>query len=138
MRQQALRLMKSICKHMESLGFERASQIFREAMVIAAQLGNHEIVEVIVDTLPLAVYSVDSPSNGEGFLHVAVRNRSEKVFNLLYQTNNHRYNYSNRLDYSGNSILHMAAFLAPPYKLNLVSGAALQMQRELQWFKVIG
>ncbi|KAG8379790.1 hypothetical protein BUALT_Bualt07G0126000 [Buddleja alternifolia] len=39
-------------------------------------------------------------------------------------------------DNSGNSLLHSCATLAPPHKLNLVSGAALQMQRELQWFKM--
>ncbi|KAK3009667.1 hypothetical protein RJ639_013843, partial [Escallonia herrerae] len=39
------------------------------------------------------------------------------------------------IDNSGNTILHLVAQLAPPHKLDLVSGAALQMQRELQWFK---
>ncbi|KAE9446716.1 hypothetical protein C3L33_21389, partial [Rhododendron williamsianum] len=34
------------------------------------------------------------------------------------------------------SMLHLAGQLAPPNKLNLVPGAALQMQRELQWLKV--
>uniref|UniRef100_A0A6N2LA27 PGG domain-containing protein n=1 Tax=Salix viminalis TaxID=40686 RepID=A0A6N2LA27_SALVM len=36
-----------------------------------------------------------------------------------------------------NNILHQAAFLAPSSQLDRVSGAALQMQRELQWYKVI-
>ncbi|KAK4354126.1 hypothetical protein RND71_026320 [Anisodus tanguticus] len=40
-------------------------------------------------------------------------------------------------DSSGNTMLHLAGKLAPQNKLNLVSGPALQMQRELQWFKVI-
>ncbi|KAI3716438.1 hypothetical protein L1987_67315 [Smallanthus sonchifolius] len=31
--------------------------------------------------------------------------------------------------------LHIAAKLAPPHRLNAVTGAALQMQRELQWFQ---
>ena len=34
------------------------------------------------------------------------------------------------------NLLHLAGQLAPIHKLNLVSGAALQMQRELQWFQV--
>ncbi|GKC36713.1 ankyrin repeat-containing domain, PGG domain protein [Tanacetum coccineum] len=33
--------------------------------------------------------------------------------------------------------LHIAAKLAQPHRLNIVTGAALQMQRELQWFKMI-
>ncbi|WMV30590.1 hypothetical protein MTR67_023975 [Solanum verrucosum] len=41
------------------------------------------------------------------------------------------------VDSSGNSILDLAGKLAPPNKLNLVSGPAFQMQRELQWFKEV-
>lgn len=33
-------------------------------------------------------------------------------------------------------MLHLACKLAPTHRLNCVSGAALQMQREIQWFKV--
>ncbi|CAH1448931.1 unnamed protein product [Lactuca virosa] len=41
------------------------------------------------------------------------------------------------LDSSGNNLLHLAARLEPSNKLNLISGAALQIQRELQWFKEV-
>ncbi|KAF6139442.1 hypothetical protein GIB67_026284, partial [Kingdonia uniflora] len=41
------------------------------------------------------------------------------------------------VDKCKNTILHLAAKLAPVSQLNLVSGAALQMQRELQWFKEV-
>ncbi|KAM0040220.1 hypothetical protein Hdeb2414_s0012g00391261 [Helianthus debilis subsp. tardiflorus] len=34
------------------------------------------------------------------------------------------------------NLLYLAAKLVPEDKLNKVTGAALQMQRELQWFKV--
>ncbi|KAL8239943.1 hypothetical protein R6Q59_016510 [Mikania micrantha] len=36
-----------------------------------------------------------------------------------------------------NNLLHLAARLAPENKLNLISGAALQLQQELQWFKEV-
>ncbi|XP_022893907.1 uncharacterized protein LOC111408365 isoform X2 [Olea europaea var. sylvestris] len=36
-----------------------------------------------------------------------------------------------------NNHLHLAAKLSPPPQLEKVSGAALQMQRELQWFKEV-
>lgn len=35
-----------------------------------------------------------------------------------------------------NNLLHYAGQLAPMHKLNLVTGAALQMQQEFQWFEV--
>ncbi|XP_059309226.1 uncharacterized protein LOC132060282 isoform X3 [Lycium ferocissimum] len=46
-------------------------------------------------------------------------------------------NYVANEDTSGNNILHMAGKLAPLGRLNLISGAALQMQRELQWFQEV-
>ncbi|RZC51389.1 hypothetical protein C5167_019808 [Papaver somniferum] len=39
------------------------------------------------------------------------------------------------MDNNDNTILHHAAKLAPSAKLNMISGVALQIQRELQWFK---
>lgn len=40
-------------------------------------------------------------------------------------------------NYNGENALHLAAKLAPYHRLRTVTGAALQMQRELLWFKVI-
>ncbi|KAD6454933.1 hypothetical protein E3N88_09639 [Mikania micrantha] len=37
----------------------------------------------------------------------------------------------------GNNLLHLVARLAPSNKLNPISGAALQLQFELQWFKEV-
>ncbi|KAG6390658.1 hypothetical protein SASPL_148396 [Salvia splendens] len=133
MREHALRLVKCLCNHMESLEFRYATIISTETILTAAQSGNHNIVEEIVETFPLAILSTNS--SGQNFLHLAVKNRCDKVFNLMYQTSNYKFNYSDKLDKDGNSILHFAARLAPTHKLNLVSGAALQMQRELQWFQ---
>ncbi|XP_031110024.1 uncharacterized protein LOC116014157 [Ipomoea triloba] len=64
-------------------------------------------------------------------------NRSENVFNFVCGTSLLRTNLMDYLDTNCNSVLHLAGKLAPPHKLNLVSGAALQMQRELQWFKEV-
>lgn len=41
------------------------------------------------------------------------------------------------MDNFSNNILRLAGNLAPKDQLNRVSGAALQMQRELQWFKEV-
>ncbi|KAF3954128.1 hypothetical protein CMV_020489 [Castanea mollissima] len=40
-------------------------------------------------------------------------------------------------DGENNNILHLAGNLPPPSRLQIVSGAALQMQRELLWFKAV-
>ncbi|KAH6832896.1 hypothetical protein C2S53_020721 [Perilla frutescens var. hirtella] len=104
----------------------------------ASRLGIKEVVEIIVETFPSAIFSAENDIK-QTFLNLAVQNRCEKVFNyLMYQTGNHRYIYLDHIgSYDENSILHLAASLAPPHKLNLVTGAALQMQRELQWYKEV-
>ncbi|CAA2992047.1 Hypothetical predicted protein [Olea europaea subsp. europaea] len=43
-----------------------------------------------------------------------------------------------RYDIFGSNYLHLAAKLSLPSRLDIVTGAALQMQRELQWFKEVG
>ncbi|KAH6799977.1 hypothetical protein C2S52_000441 [Perilla frutescens var. hirtella] len=136
MREQALRLLKCLCKHMKSMKHEQAAFIYIEAMMSASRLGIKEVVEIIVETFPSAIFSSEKDIQ-RTFLHLAVQNRCENVFNLMYQTGNHRYIYVDHTDSDGNTILHLAASLAPPHKLNLVAGAALQMQRELQWYKEV-
>ncbi|KAH6832897.1 hypothetical protein C2S53_020722 [Perilla frutescens var. hirtella] len=136
MREQALRFLKCLCKHMKSMKHEEAASIYTDAVLSASRLGIKEVVEIIVETFPSAIFSIDGDTD-RNFLHLAVQNRCEKVFNLMYQTANHKYMYLNEVDSYENSILHLAASLAPPHKLNLVAGAALQMQREIQWYKEV-
>ncbi|XP_042055555.1 ankyrin repeat-containing protein NPR4-like [Salvia splendens] len=133
MREQIVELVKSLCKHMESLDYNDAAAICAETMLTAAESGSHDVVLEIVETFPLAVHFRNSLD--QNFLHLAIKNRCENVFNLMYMTSMCRYQYANAIDNDGNSILHLAARLAPFHKLNLVSGAALQMQREIQWFQ---
>ncbi|KAI4347914.1 hypothetical protein L6164_008688 [Bauhinia variegata] len=59
-----------------------------------------------------------------------------KVFNRIYGvTSAIRDDLVVVKDKSENTALHMAALMAPSEQLNWIPGAALQMQRELQWFK---
>ncbi|XP_026429907.1 uncharacterized protein LOC113326385 [Papaver somniferum] len=73
---------------------------------------------------------------GETMIQMAIGERNEEILNLILETSgNDKDDLVSREDDNGNSILHYAAKLAPAAKLNLVSGTALQMQREVQWFK---
>ncbi|KAH6828539.1 hypothetical protein C2S53_013787 [Perilla frutescens var. hirtella] len=130
--QQALKLVTCLCNHLECLSQIEASSIYIDAMLKAAELGIPEVIEAIVETFPVAIYSSEAHTK-RLFLHMAAENRCEKVFNLIYQMSDHKQQFAAVKDHSGNTLLHLVASLAPPHKLNLVSGAALQMQRELQW-----
>jgi hypothetical protein len=66
----------------------------------------------------------------------SIANRQEKVVSLFYGLEATRSGFVSLIDSSGNTMLHLAAKLSPPSQLSRISGAALQMQRELQWYKV--
>ncbi|KAK6152049.1 hypothetical protein DH2020_014684 [Rehmannia glutinosa] len=133
---QALRLVKCLCKEIESMSFMEAKDLYFDAIPVAAQLGIHEIVEEIVEAFPSAIYCL-TPGYNHYIFHVAVENRSEHVYNLIYQMSDHKHLYSDLQDSNGNNLLHLAGKLAPSHKLNEISGAALQMQHEIQWFKEV-
>ncbi|KAK4391870.1 hypothetical protein Sango_1964800 [Sesamum angolense] len=127
------KLVKCLCKEISSLSCMEAKGIYNDAMMLAAALGIHEVVEEF-ETHPTIIYHQTSVS-GQYIFHVAVENRSEHVYNLIYQMSDHKHFYSDLCDVNGNNLLHLAAKLAPSHKLNEISGAALQMQREIQWYK---
>ncbi|KAL0345031.1 UNVERIFIED_CONTAM: hypothetical protein Sradi_4334400 [Sesamum radiatum] len=133
LKQQALELVKCLCKEIELLSFMEAKDIYFDAIMVAAQLGIHEVVEEIVGTFPSAIYCL-TPGSNQYIFHVAVENRSEHVYNLIYQMSDHKHLYSDLQDSNGNNLLHLAGKLAPAHKLNEISGAALQMQHEIQCY----
>ncbi|GLT34794.1 hypothetical protein SLA2020_092890 [Shorea laevis] len=66
------------------------------------------------------------------------QHRQEKVFNLIYGLNKAWWAENlNREDLDGNNILHVAGGLAPGFERVGISSPALQMQRELQWYKEV-
>ncbi|KAG8376224.1 hypothetical protein BUALT_Bualt09G0040800 [Buddleja alternifolia] len=133
--QQALELVKCLCRKLESLPHQQASTIYNHSIILAARVGIHEVVEVIIEMFPTSIFTDDSKTDSNIFL-LAARNRFENVFNLIYRMSERKQQFYDSVDSCGNSLMHLCAKLGPPHKLNLVPGAALQMQREIQWFKV--
>ncbi|XP_034677748.1 uncharacterized protein LOC117908217 [Vitis riparia] len=124
-----LQLLNHLCT--EVLRVSRAQGIFRQSFINGAKYGIPEILEEIIKSYPYALEYLD-----EDVFKLAVLNRYEKIFNLICETGMHR-QLIIRTEDDSNNILHLAGKLAPPHRLSLVSGAALQMQRELHWFKEI-
>ncbi|RVW18307.1 hypothetical protein CK203_109117 [Vitis vinifera] len=122
-----LQLLNHLCT--EVLKVSRAKEIFRQSFINGAKYGIPEILEEIIKSYPYALEYLD-----EDVFKLAVLNRYEKIFNLICETGMHRQLIIRTRDDSNNdNILHLAGKLAPPHRLSLVSGAALQMQRELHW-----
>ncbi|KAL0349848.1 UNVERIFIED_CONTAM: hypothetical protein Sradi_4134000 [Sesamum radiatum] len=82
LKQQALKLVKRLCKEIEFLSFTEANDIYLDAMLIAAQLGIHEVAEEIIEAFPSSIYFV-TPDSRQFLIHVAVENHSEHVYNLI-------------------------------------------------------
>ncbi|KAH7851447.1 hypothetical protein Vadar_011703 [Vaccinium darrowii] len=134
--QQALLLVRYLIKEILSLNdLNQYDSLATDAVLNATKLGIHEVVEEIVQSVPKLAWVRDTENRS--LFQRAVTERHENIFNLIYQMSYHRYSAITDIDESGNTILHLAGQLAPAKKLNLITGAALQMQRELQWFKEV-
>ncbi|XP_024959082.1 uncharacterized protein LOC112500057 [Cynara cardunculus var. scolymus] len=99
-----------------------------------------DVVQHIVSCFPNTIRSVDE--DGHNIAQAALKNRSLKVMAVITHgdqwakhTNISQINVEGD-DPFGNNLLHFAARLAPADKLNHISGAALQIRFELQWFKI--
>ncbi|KAJ9672608.1 hypothetical protein PVL29_026006 [Vitis rotundifolia] len=128
-----VQLLNHLCTKVEDLEVSRAKEIFSQSFITGAKYGIPEILEEIIKSYPFALEYLN-----EDVFKLAVVNRHEKIFNLICETGMHRQLIiRTRGDSNKDNILHLAGKLAPRHRLNLVSGAALQMQRELHWFKEI-
>ncbi|XP_018634111.1 ankyrin repeat-containing protein At5g02620-like [Nicotiana tomentosiformis] len=136
MHKETLDIVERLCKElMKEYNAKNIEPVLRKAVLLAASSGIPEIIEEIEDCYSDAIWFVNSENHN--LFHLAVINRYEKVFNLIYQLSLYNHLVITDEDTSGNNILHMAGKLAPLSRLNLISGAALQMQRELQWFQEV-
>ncbi|KAK9073670.1 hypothetical protein SSX86_006264 [Deinandra increscens subsp. villosa] len=132
----ATELLEAMCNLIKgSVDSKCHSEYYNNAVLEASRQNAYDVVVKIVSYFPNAIWSVNE--DGHNIIQYAVINRSEKVYNLLYQMSEHKNIYRTIKDPSGNNLLHLAARLAPTNKLNHISGAALQIQRELQWFKEV-
>ncbi|XP_017254554.1 uncharacterized protein LOC108224436 isoform X1 [Daucus carota subsp. sativus] len=131
---QAEELVKQMCSAViDKVEHGATWNLFGKAIITAVEHGIHELIEECINQYPGIVwYEI----NGFYLFSLAVKHRQEKVYNLLYQMSGHKA-YVVADKQNGENSLHYAGKLAPPHRLNTVTGAALQMQRELQWFKEV-
>nr|GMC55868.1 protein ACCELERATED CELL DEATH 6-like [Ipomoea batatas] len=132
---QAMELVRSLCTEVIHTNNMKSALIYKPAIILGATLGIYEIVKEILKAFPSAIWSLDREHHD--LFQIAVMNRRENIFNLLRELDEHTHLVTQNIDTNDNTILHLAGKLAPPHRLNLVTGAALQMQRELQWYKEV-
>ncbi|KAM4081410.1 hypothetical protein ACJW30_11G089600 [Castanea mollissima] len=113
---------------------QRATGNVEEAILRAIKEGIFEFVFDIVKADRQLVWSHDEKSSS--IFSVAVQYRHAKIFSLIYGLDI-KSALASSTDSIGNNLLHMAGMSAPSTSLDHIAGAALQMQRELQWFKEV-
>ncbi|KAF3456060.1 hypothetical protein FNV43_RR00703 [Rhamnella rubrinervis] len=113
-----------------------STTFFQELLFAAAEEGNVDFIIILFHLDPNLLFTRHNEYGS--IFHVAVRQRHEKIFNLLSELGTFKNFMAVRITEVGeNSLLHLAATLAPQDKLDTVRGAALQMHRELLWFKEV-
>ncbi|XP_076948094.1 uncharacterized protein LOC143620264 [Bidens hawaiensis] len=130
----SMSLVDRICKTViGKVSHDKAWNILGSAIPIAVRYGIHELIEECILTYPGVIWY-----NASGFslLLAAILQRQERVYNLVYQMSRHKIHMA-VAHRNQENVLHIAGKLAPPHRLNVVTGAALQMQRELQWFQEV-
>ncbi|XP_068304350.1 ankyrin repeat-containing protein NPR4-like [Pyrus communis] len=115
---------------------QMSSPYVRSAIFLAVRRGNVEFVTYMCKANPELLWATNEKVRG--IFHVAIECRQEKIYNLLYGISAKDW-VTNLADRDFNNKLHMAGLLSPSAQaqLNRIPGAALQMQRELQWYKEV-
>ncbi|CAI9291945.1 unnamed protein product [Lactuca saligna] len=101
----------------------------------AAKMGNIRFIIELIQSYPDLIWKVDD--KGQTIFHIAIKRRQAKIYNLLYEIGSMKDLITPIKDKNGNNMLHLVAKSAKPKRFQNVSGVALQMQRELLWFKEV-
>ncbi|KAI3950586.1 hypothetical protein MKW92_053689 [Papaver armeniacum] len=136
MHEQATSLVKQMVVHIgEAANRSQTIEFLKDNPNIMKAAIRHGITEFMVECLAEFIYLADYRLPEQNIIEMAIAERNELMVNLICKSTIKKIDLVSRIDNDGNTILHYAAKLAPPAQLNLVPGVAIQMQRELQWFK---
>ncbi|KAG2669685.1 hypothetical protein I3760_14G044100 [Carya illinoinensis] len=102
---------------------------------LAIRRGNFEFVYHILKANSSLMWIRDATDKRHMF-HWAVVHRQHRIFSLAYHSKRKNY-LLNVVDKSNNTMLHLAGMLPKYSPIDHIRGAALQMQREVQWFKEV-
>ncbi|KAB1225592.1 hypothetical protein CJ030_MR1G020807 [Morella rubra] len=133
---QSHELLSRMCEKISTLNEEaRSNGGVYAAIFRAIKEGNFEFVYEIVRANPDLLYVIEYPAKRTIFM-LALLHRQAKIFSLIYGLPQRKIALSG-FDATYNNTLHMAGIFTTSTPIHHIPGAALQMQRELQWFKEV-
>ncbi|KAK8710026.1 hypothetical protein V6N13_145370 [Hibiscus sabdariffa] len=131
---QAVELLRCIFKEIPKLSKQQLETIgLDKAIYDAIKHGMIEFVDEIIRLYPEIIWRKDK--KGRTLFANAIVLRQENIFAHVFRLGSKQRISLLRHDIFRNNFLHLAAKSSPPSRLDHISGAALQMQRELQWFE---
>ncbi|KAJ8756304.1 hypothetical protein K2173_025116 [Erythroxylum novogranatense] len=132
----ALEILRCMCSHISTKDFQDLPiGVVENALTEAVKNGIAEFVVELIKACPQRMYYTDM--FGRNVIMAAISYRQEKIYSLTYGLELENTGWTTQFDFFQNNMLHLAGTLAPESQLASISGAALQMQRELQWFKEV-
>ncbi|KAJ0606792.1 putative ankyrin repeat-containing domain, PGG domain, ankyrin repeat-containing domain superfamily [Helianthus annuus] len=108
---------------------------YSDSFFEAVRQDRYEVVDEILMNSPDTINLKDA--DGYNIIQLSIMNRAEKVYNLIYHIIERTKSRGEMTDSSSNNLAHLAGRLAPSFVLSRTTGAALQLQRELLWFKEV-
>ncbi|CAA0400669.1 unnamed protein product [Arabidopsis thaliana] len=136
---QAQKLLKQMCTSLRDIMAKneiRWKETVYEALLEAAKSGNRDFFIEIIKCNSQLLWILN-PTSGRNLFQLAVEFKKEKIFNLIHGLDDRKVTLLRSYDKGNNNILHIAGRLSTPDQLSKISGAALKMQRESQWFKEV-
>ncbi|ONI21706.1 hypothetical protein PRUPE_2G082700 [Prunus persica] len=130
---QSLELLHHMC---EVIKHSPGQYYIRRAIFRSINRGMFEFTDSVLQARPDIMWI--NNEIGRTLFQFAIECRQEKIYSLIYKLDKRKRTViGNFADRSKNCALHVAGILSPLAKLDNISGAALQMQREVQWFKEV-
>ncbi|KAL8257623.1 hypothetical protein R6Q59_029664 [Mikania micrantha] len=99
--------------------------------IIVTKMGTTGFIVELLRTYPNLM--LDRNEDGHTIFHIAVMNRHQGIYNLLYEIGSYRNNVCKIRDKGWNNMLHLVGKSSKKMAAKR-SGASLLMQRELLWF----
>nr|GEU43164.1 ankyrin repeat-containing protein [Tanacetum cinerariifolium] len=133
---EAIEVLKLICKEMnKKVTRENVEELYGRLILQAVRVDS---CEVVVQILRGCEYAQLCMNEGEhDVFQLAILNRSEKIYNRLSPGIKRSDSLRNNRDGSDNWLTHLAVKMASSVVLSRTTGAALQLQRELQWHEEV-
>ncbi|KAM5551095.1 hypothetical protein ABKV19_027467 [Rosa sericea] len=114
----------------------RQQKLVQKALFQAVERGHAPFIYHLLKPNPRFLAMTDE--HDKTVFQFAVERRQDEIFNLIHEFDEQkRKDIVGRKDKFGNNMLHVVGRLSPLTQINHIRGAALQMQKELQWFKKV-